>query len=192
MHVHRGDKSKFWTILGSAAAPLVASNVTAKAAAPPTPPVEQDEDDDEDGDLVAEEESVKSTVLLDDSFGGVTDEKVRVSLIKLVDDMPVFETVQEGDFEAFDYSILKSDGFYVVDSAQVNGDTVWCWSGSKSDKTVRTEAMMMIANYLGQTKYKNCPVTLLKEGDDDLPKEFKKVFHTFGKAFDNSNADYGN
>ena len=81
---------------------------------------------------------------------------------------------------------LRSDAVYVVDSAMKDGDTVWIWTGSRADKTIKTEAMLMIETYLSKSPYPNCPVTLLKETDDDLPLDFLKVFDDMGDAHDNS------
>jgi len=199
VHVHRGDKSKFWSILGEGS-----NDEKETKTSPPEPPLKMDviqakkstcEDelvpDDDDEMLLRPDDdssgSGKMSVLHGDEFGGYTSADVQILRITSdKDGMPVFTKELEGTFGDFSIDALKSDGMYVVDGAMKDGDTVWLWSGKSCDKNLKTEAMLMIESYLSKSKYPNCPVTMLKECDDDLPLEFQKVFDSMGDAHDNS------
>ena len=197
VHVHQGDKSKFWKILGGA------SSSKTNDASPPEPPLVMDvikgkksTDDDElvpedDDDMILrpddDESGAKMSVLHGDEFGGYTSADVQILRITSdKDGMPVFTKELEGTFGDFSMDVLKSDGMYVVDGAMKDGDTVWLWSGNDCDKTLKMEAMLMIESYLCKSQYPNCPVTMLKECDDDLPLDFQKIFDSMGDAHDNT------
>lgn len=199
IHVHRGDKSKFWKILSEGDSDaIVAEKETAtkeSVSAPPKVPVSEDADeDDEDEELIMmdeEEDGAKMSVLHGAEFGGFT--AADVQILKITQDkdgMPVFTKELEGDFGDFSLDVLQSDSMYVVDSAMKDGDTVWLWAGSKADKTVKTEAMLMIESYLSKSPFPNCPVTMVKEQHDDLPLDFLRVFDDQGGSHDNSST-YG-
>lgn len=200
VHVHHGDKSKFWSILSGDSAPETKQNDS-----PPEPPLEMDavrakksttdddelvpEEDDDDMLLRPDEDSstTKMSVLHGDEFGGYTSADVQILRITSdKDGMPVFTKELEGTFGDFSIDCMKSDGMYVVDGAMKDGDTVWLWCGNKCEKNLKMEAMLMIESYLSKSKYPSCPVTMLKECDDDLPLDFQKVFETMGTAHDNS------
>ena len=193
VHVHEGDKSKFWKILGGS------SSKKDNDVSPPEPPLKMEvasvkksiaEDDDDEMLLRPDDDEAgggKMSVLHGDEFGGYTSADVQIiRIISDKDGMPVFTKELEGTFGDFNMDVLKSDGMYVVDGAMKDGDTVWLWSGNDCDKSLKMEAMLMIESYLCKSAYPNCPVTMLKECDDDLPLDFQKIFDSMGDAHDNT------
>ena len=199
VHVHEGDKSKFWKILGGSSSSKKDNDVS-----PPEPPLKMEvssvkksvaeddellrpEDDDEMLLRPDDDESGggKMSVLHGDEFGGYPADVQIIRIISDKDGMPVFTKELEGTFGDFNMDVLKSDGMYVVDGAMKDGDTVWLWSGNDCDKSLKMEAMLMIESYLCKSAYPNCPVTMLKECDDDLPLDFQKIFDSMGDVHDN-------
>eukprot|EP00939_MAST-03C_sp_MAST-3C-sp1_P001382 g1382.t1 len=202
-HVHDGDDSKFWGILStdadddSGSSKIAASEESVKRrGAPPPPPVAADDDDDllkPDDELLLrpDDDGGKTSVLHGDAFGGFTSADVQILRVSTDDEgMPKFEKILEGCMGDFSMDVLKSDGVFVVDSAMKDGDTVWIWTGQKADKEIKTEAMLMIEHYLSKSPFPNCPVTLLKETDNDLPLDFQKVFDEMGDAHDNASSSW--
>jgi len=194
-HVHDDDDSKFWSLLDADS--IKTETVPKKRATPPPPPSAVAADDAEEGELVPDDEllrpdddgPVKTSVLHGAAFGGFTAADVQILRVTVADDdTPKFEKVLEGCFGDFSMDVLRSDGVYVIDSAMKDGDTVWIYTGTKADRSIKMEAMLIIESYLSKSPFPNCPVTLLKEEDDDLPLDFLKVFDEMGTAHDNGSS----